>query len=112
MKYLITESKLDKILSTLIDDRYKGIKFEEGTFGIIGVLPHNFHMNDLHYSDWSLVYERDDEPGSKKMILWMYENDYDYFLSMIPLSSDEIKEAVKHWFEQKTKLKVDLVFIQ
>ena len=101
------------ILNKLIEDRYKGIKFNEGIMSsIIGILPHKIDDEDILNSEWSLVYEREDEPGSKRMCLWMYSEDYDYFESMIPLSQKQITDAVKHWFEQKTKLKVDLVNIQ
>jgi len=42
----------------------------------------------------------------------MYEDDYDYFSAMIPLSDAEITEGVRNWFQKKTKLKVDLVNVQ
>ena len=111
MKYIITENKMEQILNKLIEDRYNGIKFEKGTFGILGILPRKRYAS-IDDSEWSLVYEREDEPNSNKMVLWMYSEDYDYFSAMIPLSQEEITEAVRHWFEQKTKLKVDFVNIQ
>jgi hypothetical protein len=113
MKYIITENKINEILYTLIEDRYKGIKFKKGVISsIIGILPHKMGDGDIFNSEWSLVYEREDEPDSKRMVLWMYEDDYDYFSAMIPLSDAEITEGVRNWFQKKTKLKVDLVNVQ
>jgi hypothetical protein len=111
MKYIITENKMNELLDTLIEDRYKGIKFKDGPFGIIGILPHKFN-DDIYESEWSLVYEREDEPGSKRMCLWMYSEDYDYFEAMIPLPQKQIVDAVKDWFQRKTKYKVDFVNVQ
>jgi hypothetical protein len=111
MKYLIRENKMNEVLETLIEDRYKGIKFEKGTFGIIGILPQRRYAS-IDDSDWSLVYEREDETNSDRMVLWMYSDDYDYFEAMIPLSPKQIKNGVKNWFQQKVKLKVDLVNVQ
>ena len=103
---------MNEVLNMLIKDRYKGIKFEEGLFSsIIGVLPHKKGVT-IDDSDWSLVYEREDEPGSDRMVLWMYQDDYDYFSGMIPLSEKEITQGVKNWFQKKTRLKVDFVNIQ
>ena len=104
---------MNELLNKLIEDRFKGIIFKEGIMSaIIGILPHKMDAEDFLNSEWSLVYEREDEPGSRRMVLWMYDDDYDYFSSMIPLREKQIKDAVKHWFEQKTKLKVDLVNVQ
>jgi len=111
MKYIITENKMNEILDTLIEDRYKSIKFEKGTFGIIGIKQHKRNAS-IDDSEWSLVYEREDEPDSDRMVLWMYQDDYDYFSAMIPLSEEEITEGVRHWFQRKTKYKVDFVNVQ
>jgi len=111
MKYLITENKMNEILTNLIEDRYKGIKFEIGWTGIVGILPQKRYAT-IDDSEWSLVYEREDEPGSDRMVLWMYQDDYDYFSAMIPLNEEEITEGVKHWFQKKTKREVDFVNVQ
>lgn len=111
MKYIITENRMNTVLTDLIEDRYKGIKFEKGPFGIIGILPQKRNAN-IDDSEWSLVYEREDVADSDRMVLWMYQDDFDYFSAMIPLSQEEITKCIKHWFQRKTKYKVDLVYIQ
>jgi hypothetical protein len=111
MKYIITETRVKKLLDDVIEDRFAGMKFHKGTFGIIGVLPRNLGPI-LDESSWSLVYEREDAVGYDRMVLWVYDDDYQYFLSMTPLDDVEVTEAVKDWFYKKTKLKADLVYVQ
>jgi len=109
MKYIITESRLNKLLDDVIEDRYAGIKFKRGFLSsIIGYLPHQNISDD----EWSVVYEDEDVSDGNRMVLWVYDDDYQYFLSMTPLSEREVNKAIKDWFQEKTKLKVDLVYVQ
>lgn len=94
------------MLIRLIDDRYDGIDFRHGFGSLIGTLP------DRERDDWSIVYEKEDDPNSDKMVLWMYQDDFDYFSAMIPTTEREIKKCIKKWFERLTKLNVDLVHVQ
>ena len=109
MKYIITESRLNKLLTDVIEDRYTGIKFKDGHFSsTIGYLPHQ----NISHDEWAVVYENEDVSDSNRMVLWVYDDDYQYFLSMTPLSEREVNKAIKDWFYKKTKLKVDLVYVQ
>jgi hypothetical protein len=109
MKYIIRESRLNQLLTDVIEDRYAGIKFKRGYISsVIGYLPHQSISDD----EWSVVYEDEDVADSNRMVLWIYDDDYQYFLSMTPLSEREVKNAIKDWFHKKTKLKVDLVYVQ
>jgi hypothetical protein len=56
--------------------------------------------------------ENEDVADSDRMVLWVYNDDYQYFLSMTPLSEREVNKAIKDWFYKKTRLKVDLVYVQ
>ena len=99
---------MNEVLDMLIESRYKGIEFKEGINYMIGVLPHQVD-ND----DWAMVYERELTPtGSKKMILWIYYEDYNYFSNMIPMNEEEILDAVKKWFHNKTGLIPDIIQVQ
>jgi hypothetical protein len=111
MKYILTESRLNKLLNDVIEDRYAGMKFYNGTFGVIGILP-NKKGKDVNDSEWTMVYEKEDAVGYDRMVLWIYDDDYQYFLSMTPLSDVEVTDAVRDWFYRKTKLNADLVYIQ
>jgi hypothetical protein len=109
MKYIITESRLNQLLTDVIEDRYAGIEFKTGFFNsFIGYLPHQ----NVSYDEWSVVYENEDVADSDRMVLWVYNDDYQYFLSMTPLSEREVNKAIKDWFYKKTRLKVDLVYVQ
>ena len=111
MKYIISETRVRKLLDDVIEDRFAGMKFHKGTFGIIGILPYKLcpYLDDC---DWSLVYEREDAVGYDRMVLWVYDDDYQYFSSMTPLSDLDIQNAIIDWFYKKTKLKADLVYVQ
>jgi hypothetical protein len=107
MKYIITESRINEILTQVIEHRYKGIEFKTGKWSVFGFLPHHSE------SDWwSLVYEKEDIPESDRMVLWINLNDYKFFSGAVPLSDIEIKNTIKDWFYNKTGLKADLVYIQ
>jgi hypothetical protein len=109
MKYIITESRLNQLLTDVIENKYAGIKFRDGIFGsIIGYLPHQSMSND----EWAVVYENEDIPDSDRMVLWIYDEEYQYFLDMTPLSEKEVKNSIKDWFYKKTGLKADLVYAQ
>ena len=109
MKYIITESRLNQLLTDVIEDRYAGIKFKDGYIrSTIGYLPHQ----KISHEEWAVVYENEDVSDSDRMVLWVYDDDYQYFLSMTPLSEREVNKAIKDWFYEKTGLTVDLVYVQ
>ena len=109
MKYIIRESRLNQLLDDVIEDRYSGMKFKGGFLGsTIGYLPHQNISDD----EWSMVYESEDVSDSNRMVLWIYDEDYQYFLSMTPLNDFDVQDAVKDWFHKKTKLKADLLYVQ
>jgi hypothetical protein len=59
-----------------------------------------------------LEYEDEQVTNSNRKVLWVYTDDYDYFLSMVPVSEKEVNDSIKKWFWSKTKLKADLVYVQ
>lgn len=112
MKYIITESKIQDVLNELIENRFKGMVFRKASYGsVLGFLPENIGSDDFA-EDFTLVYEVEDVVDSNRKVLWVYDNDYEYFLSMIPLPEKEVLDSIKKWFWSKTKLKADLVYVQ
>ena len=112
MKYIISESKIHDVLNELIEKRFKGMVFRKAIYGsVLGFLPENIGDDDFA-EDFTLVYEDEDVADSNRKVLWVYTDDYDYFLSMVPLSEKEVLDSIKKWFWSKTKLKADLVYVQ
>jgi hypothetical protein len=112
MEYIITGSKIQDVLNTLIENRFKGMVFRKATYGsVIGFLPENKRAFDWS-EDFTLVYEDEDVADSNRKVLWVYTDDYDYFLNMVPLSEKEVLDSIKNWFWSKIKLKADLVYVQ
>ena len=112
MEYIISESKIHDVLNELIEKRFKGMVFRKKSYGsVLGFLPENIGDDDFA-EDFTLVYENEDVADSNRKVLWVYTDDYDYFLSMLPLSEKEILDSIKKWFWSKTKLKADLVYVQ
>jgi len=112
MEYIITESKIHDVLNELIEIRFKGVAFRKLPSGsLLGFLPENIGSDDFA-EDFTLVYEDEDVVDSNKKVLWVYDDDYEYFLSMIPLPEQEVVNSIKKWFWSKTKLKADLVYVQ
>ena len=116
MEYIISESKIHDVLNELIEKRFKGMVFRKpkslASYGsVLGFLPENIGDDDFA-EDFTLVYEDEDVADSNRKVLWVYTDDYDYFLSMVPLSEKEVLDSIKKWFWSKTKLKADLVYVQ
>ena len=112
MEYIISESKIHDVLNELIEKRFKGMVFRKNWSGsLLGFLPENIGSDDFA-EDFTLVYEDEDVVDSNRKVLWVYTDDYYYFLSMLPLSEKEILDSIKKWFWLKTKLKADLVYVQ
>ena len=112
MEYIITESKIQDVLNTLIENRFKGMVFRKASYGsVLGFLPENIGSDDFE-EYFTLVYEDEDVVDSNRKVLWVYDDDYEYFLSMIPLPEKEVVDSIKKWFWSKTKLKADLVYVQ
>ena len=112
MEYIISESKIHDVLNELIEKRFKGMVFRKSSYGsVLGFLPENIGPDDWS-EDFTLVYEDEDVEDSDRKVLWVYTDDYDYFLSMVPLSEKEVLDSIKKWFWSKTKLKADLVYVQ
>ena len=112
MEYIITESKIQDVLNELIENRFKGMVFRKASYGsVLGFLPENIGPDDWS-EDFTLVYEDEDVEDSDRKVLWVFDDDYEYFLSMIPLPEKEVVDSIKKWFWSKTKLKADLVYVQ
>jgi hypothetical protein len=112
MEYIISESKIHDVLNELIEKRFKGMVFRKMLSGsLLGFLPENIGSDDW-LEDFTLVYEDEDVEDSDRKVLWVYTDDYDYFLSMVPVSEEEVNDSIKKWFWSKTKLKADLVYVQ
>ena len=112
MEYIISESKIHDVLNELIENRFKGMVFRKASYGsFLGFLPENIGSDDFA-ENFTLVYESEDVDDSNRKVLWVYTDDYDYFLSMVPLSEKEVLDSIKKLFWSKTKLKADLVYVQ
>ena len=112
MEYIISESKIYDVLNELIEKRFKGMVFRKASYGsVLGFLPENIGPDDWS-EDFTLVYEDEDVEDSDRKVLWVFDDDYEYFLSMIPLPEKEVVDSIKKWFWSKTKLKADLVYVQ
>ena len=112
MEYIISESKIHDVLNELIENRFKGMVFRKASYGsVLGLLPENIGPDDWG-EEFTLVYEDEDVEDSDRKVLWIYTDDYDYFLSMVPVSEEEVNDSIKKWFWSKTKLKADLVYVQ
>jgi|694.fasta_scaffold43206_5 hypothetical protein len=112
MEYIITESKIHDVLNELIEKRFKGMVFRKMLSGsLLGFLPENIGSDDW-LEDFTLEYEDEQVTNSNRKVLWVYTDDYDYFLSMVPVSEKEVNDSIKKWFWSKTKLKADLVYVQ
>jgi len=101
MKYIITESKLDMLMTNYMDNFLASKKVSDG--GDVLIIYDNLGEDYEYEEEVSIDYTYDNSYMSIRMDL------IDMFKSMFSRDIEQTKEFIKNWFENKFNLKVEYV---
>ena len=101
MKYIITESKLDMLMTEYMDHALAGKKVSDG--GDVLLIYDDLGEDYLYEEEVVIDYIRDKTEMSIRMDL------INMFTSMFSRDIEQAKEFIKNWFENKFNLKVEYV---
>jgi len=101
MKYIITESKLDMLMTNYMDNFLVSKKVSDG--GDVLIIYDNLGEDYEYEEEVSIDYTYDDSEMSIRMDL------INTFTSMFSRDIEQAKEFIKNWFENKFNLEVGYV---
>jgi hypothetical protein len=101
MKYIITESKLDMLMTDYMDHVLAGKKVSDG--GDVLLIYDDLGEDYEFEEEVSINYTYDDSEMSIRMDL------INLFTSMFSRDIEQAKEFIKNWFENKFNLEVGYV---
>ena len=101
MKYIITESKLDMLMTEYMDHALAGKKVSDG--GGFLLIYDDLGEDYLYEEEVVIDYNYDNSEMSIRMDL------INMFTSMFSRDIEQTKEFIKNWFENKFNLKVGYV---
>jgi hypothetical protein len=101
MKYIITESKLDMLMTDYMDHVLAGKKVSDG--GDVLLIYDDLGEDYEFEEEVSINYTYDDSEMSIRMDL------INMFTSMFSRDIEQAKEFIKNWFENKFNLEVGYV---
>jgi hypothetical protein len=101
MKYIITESKLDMLMTNYMDNFLASKKVSDG--GDVLIIYDNLGEDYEYEEEVSIDYTYDDSEMSIRMDL------INMFTSMFSRDIEQAKEFIKNWFENKFNLEVGYV---
>ncbi len=101
MKYIITESKLDMLMTNYMDNFLASKKVSDG--GDVLIIYDDLGEDYEFEEEVSINYTYDDSEMSIRMDL------INMFTSMFSCDIEQAKEFIKNWFENKFNLEVEYV---